>query len=125
MIDVCVFWRKITGHQIIHYLILSVSVDTILTFLFVNADRLLKIGLYMLTFTHCIACIWFLLACNGLENGEHFCLEDSWVEQEGRKLGRLSLEIIALFLYLTLNRGLCLKISLFLGVAVAIHGWCV
>jgi len=44
----------------------------------------------MATFTHCIACGWFLLACKGLEDGTHLCSEDSWVEQEKRGLGTLS-----------------------------------
>jgi len=41
----------------------------------------------MATFTHCIACFWFLIACKGLENGNHFCSADSWAEQQNRGLG--------------------------------------
>ncbi|RMX52129.1 hypothetical protein pdam_00015157 [Pocillopora damicornis] len=54
--------------------------------LYLNTHRQLKVALYMATFTHCIACGWFLLACKGLENGDHSCAADSWVEQGNRTL---------------------------------------
>ena len=41
----------------------------------------------MATFTHCIACGWYLLACKGLENGDHVCSGDSWVERGGSGVG--------------------------------------
>ena len=56
--------------------------------LYLNTHRQLKVALYMATFTHCIACGWFLLACKGLENGDHSCAADSWVEQGNRTLGK-------------------------------------
>ncbi|XP_058949071.2 uncharacterized protein [Pocillopora verrucosa] len=52
----------------------------------INLLGQLKVALYMATFTHCIACGWFLLACKGLENGDHSCAADSWVEQGNRTL---------------------------------------
>ena len=53
----------------------------------------------MATFTHCIACGWFLLACRGLENGVHVCSGDSWAESGDLGLGNLNLHKTKLSTY--------------------------
>ncbi|XP_068721829.1 uncharacterized protein [Montipora capricornis] len=48
----------------------------------------LKYAIYMATFTHFIACGWFLIACKGLKDGRHLCSDHSWAELDGRSLGK-------------------------------------
>lgn len=54
----------------------------------INLIGQLKYVVYMATFTHIIACGWFLLACKGLKDGRHLCSEHSWAEFDGRSLGK-------------------------------------
>ncbi|KAJ7372502.1 hypothetical protein OS493_019011 [Desmophyllum pertusum] len=77
----CLYMYKM--QQFFHFMTDSMGKNT-------NLLGQLKCALYMATFTHCIACGWFLLACKGLENGDHFCSADSWVEKEKRGLGSRS-----------------------------------
>ncbi|XP_068704187.1 uncharacterized protein [Montipora foliosa] len=55
---------------------------------YINLIGQLKYVVYMATFTHIIACGWFLLACKGLKDGRHLCSEHSWAEFNGRSLGK-------------------------------------
>ncbi|XP_068721896.1 uncharacterized protein [Montipora capricornis] len=74
----CLYIYKL--QQFFQYMSESIGKNT-------NLIGQLKFAIYMTTFTHGIACGWFLIACNGVKKGRHLCADTSWAELDGRDLG--------------------------------------
>ena len=74
---------------VLYAFVFSVSFSVFFFFFFsLFTYRQLKFAIYMTTFTHGIACGWFLIACKGVKKGRHLCADTSWAELDGRDLGK-------------------------------------
>ncbi|EDO35773.1 predicted protein [Nematostella vectensis] len=51
-----------------------------------NFYRQLKFVIYMSLFTHYVACGWFILACDGQDDGSHLCRKEYWAMSSGHSL---------------------------------------
>ncbi|XP_044173366.1 LOW QUALITY PROTEIN: uncharacterized protein LOC114949688 [Acropora millepora] len=74
----CLYIYKL--QQFLQYMTEAIGKNT-------NLIGIIKFAIYMVIFTHCIACGWFLIACEGLHDGTHLCGEESWAELDGRAMG--------------------------------------
>ncbi|XP_074616516.1 uncharacterized protein LOC141875947 [Acropora palmata] len=75
----CLYIYKL--QQFLQYMTEAIGKNT-------NLIGQIKFAIYMVIFTHCIACGWFLIACEALKDGAHLCGEESWAELDGRTMGK-------------------------------------